>query len=64
MLKPRDLDLRPVSQHLLDLTWASRLISLRFNFLLLKVDIMTDPPFLPHSVIVTIKCITELEIKF
>lgn len=55
MLKPRDLDLRPVSQHLLDLTWASHLISLRFNFLLLKVDIMTDPPFLPHSVIVTIK---------
>lgn len=45
----------PVSLHLLQLTWASHLISLRFIFLLPKRDVMTDPLLLLHLGIVTIK---------
>lgn len=36
-LEARHLGLRPVSPHLLRLTWASHLLSTRFNFPLLKM---------------------------
>lgn len=45
----------PVSPYLLKLTHISHLNYLRLNFLQSKIDIMIDPPFLSHLVIVTIK---------